>query len=75
VPGLVVALGAAQMFTREKFQRCDFVLGTSIRTALGGHFLRGRAWPTLDMIISDLPAPLDRKHDEEIGLALIDLSA
>jgi hypothetical protein len=27
------------------------------------------------MIISELPAPLDRKHDEETGLALIELSA
>ena len=41
-------------------------------TAHGGHFLRGRVWPTLEMIVSEMPVHLRRKQDEETGLPLID---
>jgi predicted DNA-binding protein with PD1-like motif len=44
-------------------------------TTLGGHFLRGKVWPTLEMIILETPQFLHRVHDEETGLALIDLTA
>jgi predicted DNA-binding protein with PD1-like motif len=51
------------------------VLGKADGTALGGHFLEGRVWPTLEMIITEMPAHLRRTRDEETGLALIDLAA
>lgn len=51
------------------------VVGKSDGTAHGGHFLGGRVWPTLEMIISELPAHLRRSPDEETGLALINLAA
>ena len=51
------------------------VVGKSDGTAYGGHFLRGRVWPTLEMIISKMPVHLRRRHDEETGLPLIDLSS
>lgn len=51
------------------------VVGKSDGTAHGGHFLEGRVWPTLEMIISELPAHLRRVHDRETGLALINLAA
>jgi predicted DNA-binding protein with PD1-like motif len=51
------------------------VLGKADGTALGGHFLEGRVWPTLEMIITEMPAHLRRRRDEETGLALIDLAA
>jgi uncharacterized protein len=44
-------------------------------TTVGGHFLRGKVWPTLEMIILETPQFLRRVHDEETGLALIDLTA
>ena len=44
-------------------------------TAVGGHFLRGTVWPTLEMMILETPQFLHRVHDEETGLALIDLTA
>jgi hypothetical protein len=50
------------------------VVGKADGTAHGGHFLQGRVWPTFEMIISEMPVHLHRKHDEETGLALIDLS-
>jgi len=49
------------------------VVGKIDGTAHGGHFLQGRVWPTLEMIVSEMPAHLCRKHDQETGLPLIDL--
>jgi predicted DNA-binding protein with PD1-like motif len=51
------------------------VIGKSDGTAHGGHFLGGKVWPTLEMIVSELPMHLRRTHDEESGLALINLAA
>lgn len=51
------------------------VVGKSDGTAHGGHFLDGKVWPTLEMIVSELPAHLRRVHDDDTGLALINLAA
>lgn len=51
------------------------VLGKADGTAHGGHFLGGRVWPTLEMVVTEMPAYLRRTHDEESGLALINLAA
>jgi predicted DNA-binding protein with PD1-like motif len=51
------------------------VIGKSDGTAHGGHFLDGKIWPTLEMIVSETPAHLRRAQDEETGLALINLAA
>lgn len=51
------------------------VVGKSDGTAHGGHFLGGRVWPTLEMILTELPVHLRRTHDDESGLALINLAA
>lgn len=51
------------------------VVGRSDGTAHGGHFLGGRVWPTLEMILSETPQHLRRRQDDETGLALIDLAA
>jgi len=51
------------------------VIGKADGTAHGGHFLGGRVWPTLEMILSEMPVHLRRRNDEGTGLALIDLAA
>jgi predicted DNA-binding protein with PD1-like motif len=51
------------------------VVGKRDGTAHGGHFLNGRVWPTLEMIVTETPAHLRRLKDEETGLPLIDLSS
>ena len=51
------------------------VIGKPDGTAHGGHFLNGLVWPTLEMIVSEMPARLRRVKDEETGLPLIDLSS
>lgn len=51
------------------------VVGKSDGTALGGHFLGGKVWPTLEMVVAELPVQLTRTLDEETGLPLINLAA
>lgn len=51
------------------------VVGKADGTAHGGHFLQGKVWPTLEMVISETPQHLRRVQDEDTGLALIDLAA
>ena len=51
------------------------VFGKADGTAHGGHFLGGRVWPTLELIISEMPVHLRRREDSETGLALIELAA
>ena len=49
------------------------VVGKRDGTAHGGHFLNGRVWPTMEMVVTETPAHLRRVKDEETGLPLIDL--
>lgn len=51
------------------------VVGKADGSAHGGHFLDGRVWPTLEMVITETPAHLRRVHDGQTGLALIDPTA
>ena len=48
------------------------VLGKRDGTAWGGHLLKGIVRPTLEVILTESPAHLHRKHDSATGLALID---
>jgi uncharacterized protein len=49
------------------------VLGKADGTAHGGHLLTAHVWPTLELILVESPQHLQRKLDEETGLALIQL--
>ena len=40
-------------------------------TALGGHLLRGIVRPTLELVLTELPAHLHRRTDPATGLALL----
>ena len=51
------------------------VLGKADGTAHGGHLLQARVWPTLELVLTESPKRLQRRSDEETGLALIDLTA
>ena len=59
----------------EPMLHAHVVVGKPDGTAHGGHFLQGRVWPTLEMLVSEMPVHLCRNYDEETSLALIDLSA
>jgi len=49
------------------------VVGRSDGLALAGHLLDGRVRPTLELILTESPVHLRRRHDAESGLALIRL--
>jgi predicted DNA-binding protein with PD1-like motif len=47
------------------------VLGRRDGTALAGHLAHGHVRPTLELILSEPPAYLQKAHDPQSGLALI----
>lgn len=49
------------------------VCGRRDGSAVGGHILRAVVRPTLELVVTETPAHLQRRHDEASGLALIDL--
>lgn len=51
------------------------VLGLADGTTRGGHLLEGQVWPTLEVIIREVPAELRKSYHPELGLALIDPQA
>jgi predicted DNA-binding protein with PD1-like motif len=51
------------------------VLGKRDGTAHGGHVLAAAVWPTLEVVLVELPKHLQRRIDPAVGLALIDLEA
>jgi predicted DNA-binding protein with PD1-like motif len=51
------------------------VVGRRDGSTVGGHLLEGHVWPTLEVVLTESPAHLRKKHDPETGLALIDPQA
>jgi predicted DNA-binding protein with PD1-like motif len=47
------------------------VVGKADGMASGGHLLEAHVRPTLEVILTEAPAHLRRRHDKESGLALI----
>jgi predicted DNA-binding protein with PD1-like motif len=48
------------------------VIGRRDGTTRGGHLMKGHVRPTLEVILTESPAHLRRRHDERSGLSLID---
>jgi uncharacterized protein len=55
----------------EKKVHAHVVLGRRDASACGGHLLAARVRPTLEVILTESPGYLRRKHDPRSGLALI----
>lgn len=49
------------------------VLGLSDGSTRGGHLLAGTVRPTLEVVLTEVPATLRRKKRADLGIALIDL--
>lgn len=49
------------------------VVGRSNGTAWGGHLLKAHVRPTLEVVVTESPSHLQRRHDPQSGLALIRL--
>ena len=51
------------------------VVGRADGETRGGHVLSARVWPTLELVLTESPRHLRKRHDPETGLALIDPAA
>jgi predicted DNA-binding protein with PD1-like motif len=51
------------------------VLGLSDGSTRGGHLLAGMVRPTLEVVVTEVPAKLRRKKRADLGIALIDVAA
>jgi predicted DNA-binding protein with PD1-like motif len=49
------------------------VLGLSDGSTRGGHLLAGTVRPTLEVVVTEVPARLRRKKRADLGIALIDI--
>ncbi len=49
------------------------VLGRSDGSTVGGHLLAGTVRPALEVVVTETPEPLRKKHDEKTGFALIEI--
>ena len=50
------------------------VLGLSDGSTRGGHLLAGTVRPTLEVVLTEVPAKLRRKKRADLGIALIDVA-
>ncbi len=50
------------------------VLGLADGSTRGGHLLAGTVRPTLEVVLTEVPAMLRRKKRADLGIALIDLA-
>ena len=51
------------------------VLGLADGSTRGGHLLAGTVRPTLEVVLTEVPATLRRRKRADLGIALIDLAA
>jgi uncharacterized protein len=51
------------------------IVGKRDGSAHGGHLLEGHVWPTMEIMVIETPAHLQRTFDEVTGLALLDVAA
>jgi uncharacterized protein len=68
-------VGDIALKEREPTLHAHVVVGKADGTAHGGHLLEGHVRPTLEVMLIESPNFLRRTHDEESGLALIDVGA
>ena len=64
-------VGDVAVHEREPKIHAHVVLGKRDGAAVGGHLLRARVWPTLELVLRESPAKLRKRYDPETGLALI----
>jgi predicted DNA-binding protein with PD1-like motif len=66
-------LGVITLDGEKPKVHAHIVVGRADGAAQGGHLLEAHVWPTLEVVVEELPRHLQRRTDPESGLALIDL--
>ena len=72
-PGAERDHGAASDDGVDPMVHIHAVLGRSDGSTVGGHLLEAAVRPTLEVVVTETPAELRRRHDPATGLALIDI--
>ena len=67
-------IGDVALADGEPALHAHCVVGLSDGTTRGGHLLEGHVWPTLEVVVRESPARLQKTMRPDVGLALIDLS-
>jgi uncharacterized protein len=70
---VVSLLGDVALEGDEPVVHAHVVVAHSDGRASGGHLLGGRVRPTLEVVLTETPAHLRKRHDRTSGLALISL--
>jgi predicted DNA-binding protein with PD1-like motif len=66
-------LGVVTLDGERPRLHAHIVVGRADGSAHGGHLLEAHVWPTLEVVVEELPRHLQRRTDPETGLAVIDL--
>jgi predicted DNA-binding protein with PD1-like motif len=69
---VLALIGDIALANGEPKLHLHVVVGRRDGSAMGGHLLSAHVRPTLEVIVTESPAHLRRRHDPETGLALID---
>jgi predicted DNA-binding protein with PD1-like motif len=64
-------VGNVTLGPKKRKVHAHVVVGKRDGTAHGGHLLEAHVRPTLEVILTELPTNLQRKHDDKTGLSLI----
>ena len=70
---VVAFLGDIAMNDGKPALHPHVVLAKRDGSTVGGHLLEGHVRPTLEVVVTELPAHLQKRTDPETGLALISL--
>jgi predicted DNA-binding protein with PD1-like motif len=70
---VVALVGDVALQDGEPAVHAHCVVARSDGSVRGGHLLLGHVRPTLEVVLSESPAHLRKRHDEASGLALIAL--
>lgn len=68
---VLVLTGDITLYENEHKIHAHVVLGKEDGTAHGGHLIKAKVHPTLEIILNESPVYLERKMDENIGIPLI----
>ena len=68
---VLVLTGDITLYENEHKIHAHVVLGKEDGSAHGGHLIKAIVHPTLEIILNESPAYLERKIDEKIGIPLI----
>lgn len=66
-------LGDIALEDDDPMLHAHVVVGMPDGTTAGGHLKAASVWPTLEVVVTETPEHLHRRHDPDTGLALIDL--